>query len=82
MSMPDADAPVAGPEHGLELADVAPDHVHAMGENLRRFVVEYQFGLREVETKIDILCDEFTHMYDPNPIEHVTSRAHVANQHQ
>ena len=36
--------------------------------------LEYEFGLREVETKISILRDEFVHMHDYNPIEHVTSR--------
>ena len=41
---------------------------------LRLFLLEYEFGLREVETKIAILRDEFLHMHDYNPIEHVVSR--------
>ncbi|MFX0539847.1 GTP pyrophosphokinase [Ornithinimicrobium sp. Y1847] len=40
----------------------------------QRFLLEYEFGLREVETKIEILRDEFREIHDYNPIEHVTSR--------
>ncbi|WP_084350624.1 GTP pyrophosphokinase [Millisia brevis] len=43
-------------------------------DTLQRFLLEYQFGLRAVETKIAILREEFLHMHDYNPIEHVTSR--------
>ena len=41
---------------------------------MQRFMLGYEFGLREVETKLSILRDEFTHMHDYNPIEHVSSR--------
>ena len=41
---------------------------------LRLVLLKYEFGLREVETKIAILRDEFLHMHDYNPIEHVASR--------
>ncbi|UWF77648.1 MULTISPECIES: GTP pyrophosphokinase [Microbacterium] len=40
----------------------------------QRFLREYEFGMREVETKISILRDEFTHNHAYNPIEHVKSR--------
>lgn len=43
-------------------------------DEFQRFLREYEFGMREVETKISILRDEFTHDHDYNPIEHVTSR--------
>lgn len=43
-------------------------------DTMQRFMLEYQFGLRAVETKIAILREEFLHMHDYNPIEHVTSR--------
>ncbi|MGD8150680.1 GTP pyrophosphokinase [Ornithinimicrobium sp. Y1694] len=42
--------------------------------DFQRFLLEYEFGLREVETKIEILRDEFREIHDYNPIEHVTSR--------
>jgi putative GTP pyrophosphokinase len=45
-----------------------------LGPELRLLLLQYEFGLREVETKIAILRDEFLHMHDYNPIEHVSSR--------
>ena len=39
-----------------------------------RFMMEYKFGMDEVETKISILQEEFTHLHDYNPIEHVLTR--------
>ncbi len=48
--------------------------LRAMRDEFQRFVIEYQFGLREVETKISILRDEFLQMHEYNPIEHVSSR--------
>src|SRR5262245_3574878 len=46
--------------------------------DLQRFMLEYEFGLREIATKIEILSDEFRHMHDYNPIEHVSSRVKTA----
>ncbi|MFD5224274.1 GTP pyrophosphokinase family protein [Microbacterium sp. NPDC058342] len=43
-------------------------------DQFQRFLREYEFGMREVETKISILQDEFTHNHAYNPIEHVKSR--------
>nr|WP_230206556.1 GTP pyrophosphokinase family protein [Microbacterium gorillae] len=37
-------------------------------------MTQYEFGLREIETKLTILRDEFQLMHDYNPIEHVSSR--------
>lgn len=48
--------------------------LRTLREDFTRFEMEYQFGLREIETKLEILRDEFLHMHDYNPIEHVTSR--------
>jgi putative GTP pyrophosphokinase len=48
--------------------------MRSMGRTLRRFLLEYEFGLREVETKIAILREEFLHMHSYNPIEHVSTR--------
>jgi len=52
----------------------SPEQVRAMRDEFQRFVLEYEFGMREVETKLEILRDEFQHTHDYNPIEHVTSR--------
>ena len=48
--------------------------LRAMRDDFQRFLLEYQFALREVETKMAILQDEFQLMHDYNPIEHVSSR--------
>jgi putative GTP pyrophosphokinase len=54
------------------------DWLSGLDGQLRLFLLEYEFGLREVETKIAILRDEFLYMHDYNPIEHVTSRVKSA----
>lgn len=41
---------------------------------LTRFLMSYKFGLDELNTKIDILKQEFEYIHDYNPIEHVKSR--------
>ncbi|WP_424807894.1 GTP pyrophosphokinase [Rhodococcus sp. 27YEA15] len=39
-----------------------------------RFMMVYQFGISELMTKVNILKDEFTHINQYSPIEHVASR--------
>lgn len=41
---------------------------------LTRFLMSYKFALDELNTKIDILKQEFHYIHDYNPIEHVKSR--------
>lgn len=41
---------------------------------LTRFFLAYKFALSEVETKINILKEEFKLIHDYNPIEHVSIR--------
>lgn len=48
--------------------------LRAMRDEFQRFLMEYRFGLQEVETKISILRDEFQELHAYNPIEHVSSR--------
>jgi putative GTP pyrophosphokinase len=43
-------------------------------DEIQRFLLEYRFGMQEIETKISILREEFRNMHDYNPIEHVSSR--------
>lgn len=45
-----------------------------LGAQMQRFLLEYRFAMQEVETKLAILREEFVHMHDYNPIEHVSSR--------
>jgi len=53
---------------------LSTQQLRELRDDLQRFLLEYRFGLHEVETKISILREEFSHMHDYNPIEHVTSR--------
>ncbi|MEK3889184.1 GTP pyrophosphokinase [Bacillus sp. FSL K6-3431] len=41
---------------------------------LTRFMMAYKFACDELNTKINILSDEFNYIHDYNPIEHVKSR--------
>lgn len=45
-----------------------------MRDALRRFLMEYQFAVDEMLTKVAILRQEFIHLHKHNPIEHVSSR--------
>jgi putative GTP pyrophosphokinase len=51
-----------------------PEDLRRLREEFTRFLMRYKFGMDEVETKVSILRQEFTHLQDYNPIEHVTSR--------
>ena len=53
---------------------VSPSELRELRDELQRFMMEYRFGLQEVETKIGILREEFLLTHDYNPIEHVSSR--------
>lgn len=53
---------------------VSASSLRAMRDEFQRFLMEYRFGLQEVETKISILREEFQETHDYNPIEHVSSR--------
>ena len=57
------------------MAAATPDGTGSTpSEDFRRFMLEHKFGMEEVVTKLSILRDEFTHLHDYNPIEHVSSR--------
>ncbi|MBN7793749.1 GTP pyrophosphokinase family protein [Microbacterium esteraromaticum] len=58
----------------LPVDDAAIAEARQLRDEFQRFLREYEFGMREIETKISILQDEFTHMHAYNPIEHVKSR--------
>ena len=46
----------------------------AADEAVTRLMHEYQFGITELRTKLDILRAEFLMRHDYNPIEHISSR--------
>ncbi|MFD2115740.1 GTP pyrophosphokinase family protein [Paenibacillus yanchengensis] len=43
-------------------------------DEVTRFMMMYQFALQELETKVEILKEEFHLLHDYNPIEHTKSR--------
>lgn len=58
----------------IEVTEDAIRQTRELRDEFQRFLREYEFGMREVETKISILRDEFLHDRSYNPIEHVKSR--------
>lgn len=58
----------------LQVTEDSIRKTRELRDEFQRFLREYEFGMREVETKISILRDEFTHDHAYNPIEHVKSR--------
>ena len=50
------------------------NQIKSMKTELTRFMMLYKFALDEINTKIDILKQEFHYIHDYNPIEHVKSR--------
>lgn len=58
----------------MQVTEDAIQQTRELRDEFQRFLREYEFGMREVETKISILRDEFTHDHAYNPIEHVKSR--------
>jgi putative GTP pyrophosphokinase len=53
---------------------LSPADARRMHGEMHQFMLGYEFGLREIETKVSILRDEFAHLHDYNPIEHISSR--------
>ncbi|MGN1386386.1 MAG: GTP pyrophosphokinase family protein [Bacillus sp. (in: firmicutes)] len=43
-------------------------------KELTRFLMTYKCAMDEIETKINVLKQEFQHIHEYNPIEHVSSR--------
>lgn len=58
--------------------DVELERLQELKTQLTRFMMPYKFGLAELNTKIDILMQEFQYTHDYNPIEHVKSRIKTA----
>lgn len=50
------------------------EKMRAVRMDLTKFMMIYKFALDEINTKIDILKQEFHYSYEYNPIEHVKSR--------
>lgn len=50
------------------------DQMKRIKHEITRFVMVYKFALDEIETKIEILKEEFEAFHDYSPIEHTKSR--------
>ena len=50
------------------------DELKNMKTEITRFMMAYKFAVAEMDTKINILRDEFAYIHDYNPIEHTSSR--------
>lgn len=50
------------------------DQLKTMRIEITRFMMKYKFALDEIETKIEILKEEFQSLHDYSPIEHTKSR--------
>ena len=58
----------------IDDAQARLEELETVNADVTRLLMEYQFGIEELTTKIEILHDEFTHLHDSNPIEHVDAR--------
>jgi putative GTP pyrophosphokinase len=67
-------APLAHAASSDDSITLSASQLRTMRDDMQRFLLEYRFGMQEIETKIAILRDEFLLTHDYNPIEHVTSR--------
>ncbi|MGO4185446.1 GTP pyrophosphokinase family protein, partial [Paenibacillus sp. TAF43_2] len=45
-----------------------------MKQQITRFLMMYKFAIQELETKVEILKEEFHLLHEYNPIEHTSSR--------
>ncbi|MFC5401920.1 GTP pyrophosphokinase [Cohnella soli] len=50
------------------------EHFKRFKDDITRFMMMYKFALDSLETKIEILKEEFQFLHDYNPIEHTKSR--------
>lgn len=61
-----------------EVIDAEPmwdlEEFQKLRDEFSRFMFSYKFGMEEIATKVGILQQEFQHLQQYNPIEHVTSR--------
>lgn len=54
--------------------EIGYNNIKSMQMGMSKFIMPYKFAVDEINTKINILKEEFTHLHEYNPIEHVSSR--------
>lgn len=75
MSVHDAD-PIEPEFVGAEEIPNLPalSSLREVGQQFSRMMMQYEFAIKEILTKVEILQQEFMHEYQYNPIEHISSR--------
>ena len=68
--------PVPSPQ--IDGSAVARTDLMRFRRRFARLLLNYQFGMDEILTKINILKAEFEHLHDYSPIEHVAARLKTA----
>src|SRR5690606_16864587 len=56
------------------LDDAVLEHARELRDDLTRFLCDDRYGMREIETKMLILREDFEHTHAYNPIENVSCR--------
>lgn len=62
------------PLEELSIPNLNYEQLKTIKKELTRFMMSYKFALEEMNTKINILEQEFQYIHDYNPIEHISSR--------
>ena len=50
------------------------NYIKEKGQEFQKLMLMYNSALKEIETKIQIISDEFKMLYNYNPIEHIKTR--------
>lgn len=58
----------------FKVPEMSAEKLKTIKRELTRFMMSYKFALEEMNTKINILKQEFQYIHDYSPIEHVSSR--------
>ncbi|ABR48340.1 RelA/SpoT domain protein [Alkaliphilus metalliredigens QYMF] len=58
----------------MKQKSIDPNQIKLIKTELTRFMMSYKFAMDELNTKIDILKQEFRYIHEYSPIEHVESR--------
>lgn len=67
-------APLTADDAGLVLNDDGLRRLQTLRDDFTKFMLQYKFAIDEVLTKVNILRDEYAHLHNENPIEHIKSR--------
>ncbi|MYL44415.1 GTP pyrophosphokinase family protein [Virgibacillus halodenitrificans] len=58
----------------IRMSDQNLQQLITVKNEMTRFMMTYKFGMDEMNTKLNILKEEFQHFHEYNPIEHIKTR--------